>query len=177
MPLTLCGPAVVQIAFTVTQVIIDIYRGVYNTAFIKLVTMSVIALALNVLCDMGASLVAWLIVFVPFMSMTIMTILIAIAVGTEKRHVFPREREAPLGHKLKRGPHPPGRGHQQGHSSREHEWRRNTSHRTRDDERRHDDADWHSGQERRWEKEAAGVRREDDYIGDSRLENVTGLEK
>ena len=87
-----CGPVIVQIAFALTQVIVDIYKGIYNTAFIKLTTMSVIAVALNILCEMGATTIAWLIVFIPFISMTIMTVLIALAVGTDtpKRYISER---------------------------------------------------------------------------------------
>lgn len=90
--MAVCGPVIVQIAFALTQVIVDIYKGIYNTAFIKFITMGVIAIALNILCEMGATTVAWLIVFIPFISMTIMTILIAMAVGgeTPKRYINQR---------------------------------------------------------------------------------------
>ena len=155
MPITLCGPAIVQISFTITQVIIDIYKGVYNTAFMKFITMLVIALALNILCNMGASLVAWLIVFVPFISMTVMTVLIAIAVGTEKRQ--------------------PSFSTKQELHAREKELKRKTHHMSRVDERRNDDAQWHhhSHQERRWREEASRTRREDEYADNLKLENTT----
>ena len=36
---SLCAPAIVYIGFSLIQIIIDVYKGVFNNAFIKFVVM------------------------------------------------------------------------------------------------------------------------------------------
>jgi len=69
----LCPPAILYIVFTITHIIIDIFKKLYNLAFIKFVVMIVFTLLLNVLCSQGLTIVSWLIVFLPFIFMTIIT--------------------------------------------------------------------------------------------------------
>ena len=57
---------------TITHIIIDIFKKLYNLAFIKFVVMIIFTL-LNVLCSQGLTIVSWLIVFLPFIFMTIIT--------------------------------------------------------------------------------------------------------
>lgn len=68
---SLCPPTIIYIIFSITHVIIDTFNGLYNTALMKLLVMSMIAFLLNMLCDKGMSIVAWVIVFVPFIMMTL----------------------------------------------------------------------------------------------------------
>jgi len=75
----LCAPALIYIAFSLTQVIIDTFKGLYNTAFFKFIVMIVITILLNALCQSGMSIVSWIIVFIPFIFMSvIVTILLYI---------------------------------------------------------------------------------------------------
>jgi hypothetical protein len=75
----LCAPALIYIAFSLTQVIIDIFKGLYNTAFFKFIVMIIITFLLNALCQSGMSIVSWIIVFIPFIFMSvIVTILLYI---------------------------------------------------------------------------------------------------
>jgi len=77
--LELCAPALIYIAFSLTQVIIDIFKGLYNTAFFKFIVMIIITFLLNALCKSGMSIVSWIIVFIPFIFMSvIVTILLYI---------------------------------------------------------------------------------------------------
>ena len=69
----LCPPAILYIVFTITHIIIDIFKKLYNLAFIKFVVMIIFTLLLNVLCSQGLTIVSWLIVFLPFIFMTIIT--------------------------------------------------------------------------------------------------------
>ena len=49
--MNLCAPALIYIAFSLTQVIIDTFKGLYNTAFFKLIVMVIITILLNALCQ------------------------------------------------------------------------------------------------------------------------------
>jgi len=66
----LCPPAIIYAIFSVTQILIDSYKGLYNTAFMKIIVMVMVTLLLNILCDQGYSVVSWIIVFIPFILMT-----------------------------------------------------------------------------------------------------------
>ena len=76
-----CTPAILYIVFSITQIIIDIFKNLYNTAFLKFGVMIVFAVALNLLCKRGLGIVSWFIVFVPFIMMTVVTTLLLIVFG------------------------------------------------------------------------------------------------
>ena len=67
----ICAPALIYVAFSMTQIIIDTFKGMYNTAFFKVIVMIVITILLNALCQGGMSVISWIIVFVPFMFMSL----------------------------------------------------------------------------------------------------------
>jgi hypothetical protein len=69
--INLCGPAIIYLFFSITQIIIDIFKGLYNTAFMKGIVMIMVTLLLNILCEKGLSVVSWIIVFIPFIMMTV----------------------------------------------------------------------------------------------------------
>ena len=66
----LCAPALIYIAFSLTQVVIDTFKGLYNTAFFKFIVMIIITFLLNALCQSGMSIISWIIVFIPFIFMS-----------------------------------------------------------------------------------------------------------
>ena len=68
----LCAPAILYIAFSLTQIIIDIFKEMYNTAFFKFIVMVVFSIALNILCKRGLGVISWFIVFVPFIMMKLL---------------------------------------------------------------------------------------------------------
>jgi hypothetical protein len=67
----LCPPALVYLGFSLVQIIIDIIKNMYNTAILKFVVMLVFTAILNLMCSSGFTMAAWVIVFVPFILMTI----------------------------------------------------------------------------------------------------------
>jgi len=69
--INLCAPAIVYLIFSITQILIDLYKRLYNNAFIKVIVTSMVTLLLNILCEKGFSAVSWVIVFIPFILMTI----------------------------------------------------------------------------------------------------------
>jgi energy-coupling factor transporter transmembrane protein EcfT len=78
---SLCPPAILYLGFSLTQIIIDTFKGHNNTAFFKTIVMIVFTLLLNILCKSGLSLVSWLIVFIPFILMTYITAVLLFVFG------------------------------------------------------------------------------------------------
>lgn len=78
---TLCPPALIYIIFSLTQIIIDTYNGLYNTAFLKLWVASIFTILLNYLCSIGLGIISWFIVFIPFILMTVIIAILLIVFG------------------------------------------------------------------------------------------------
>jgi len=76
----LCMPAILYIVFSLTQIIIDIFKNMYNMAFLKFMVMIIFTILLNLLCKNGLGIISWFIVFLPFITMTILTTLILFVV-------------------------------------------------------------------------------------------------
>jgi hypothetical protein len=68
--LNLCPPALIYVIFSISQIIIDIYYKLYNTAFLKFVVAILVTFLLNALCKQGLGVISWIIVFIPFILMT-----------------------------------------------------------------------------------------------------------
>ena len=83
MKFQLCPPALIYLVFSLTQIIIDIFKGLYNTAFFKLIVMSMITILLNILCQGGLSIISWIIVFIPFILMTIIVSMLLYIFGLD----------------------------------------------------------------------------------------------
>ena len=81
MVLNLCSPAILYIGFSLTQIIIDIFKHMYNTALLKFIIMIFFTFILNTLCSKGLSIVSWMVVFIPFILMTIITSMILYILG------------------------------------------------------------------------------------------------
>ena len=67
----ICAPALIYIVFSLTQIIIDIFQAMYNTAFMKLIVATIITILLDALCKRGLDVISWVIVFIPFIFMTV----------------------------------------------------------------------------------------------------------
>jgi len=77
----LCPPAVIYLIFSITQILIDTFKGLYNTAFIKFIIMIMITLLLNILCQSGLGVISWIIVFIPFILMTVIVTMLLYIFG------------------------------------------------------------------------------------------------
>ncbi len=67
---TLCMPALIYLIFSVTHVIVDVYKEEYDKALIEFFVSAIFTLLLNILCRQGLGIVSWLIVSIPFLLMT-----------------------------------------------------------------------------------------------------------
>jgi hypothetical protein len=81
--INLCGPAIIYLIFSLTQILIDLFKGLYNTAFIKIIVMTMVTLLLNILCEKGLSMVSWVIVFIPFIMMTVIVSMLLYIFGLD----------------------------------------------------------------------------------------------
>lgn len=77
----LCAPAIIYIVFSITQIIIDMFKGFYNTAFMKAIVMIMVTILLNILCISGLSVISWIIVFIPFILMTVIVTMLLYIFG------------------------------------------------------------------------------------------------
>jgi hypothetical protein len=77
----LCPPSILYLGFSLTQIIIDTFKGFYNTAFFKTIVMIIFTILLNILCERGLTIVSWLIVFIPFILMTYITAVLMFVFG------------------------------------------------------------------------------------------------
>lgn len=83
MLLNLCAPALIYVAFSLTQIVIDTFKGLYNTAFFKVIVMIIITILLNALCQAGMGIISWVIVFVPFIFMSVIVAILLYVFGLD----------------------------------------------------------------------------------------------
>lgn len=81
--INLCAPAIIYLIFSITQILIDIFKGLYNTAFIKGIVTITVTILLNILCERGLSVVSWVIVFIPFILMTVIVSMLLYVFGLD----------------------------------------------------------------------------------------------
>lgn len=72
----LCAPAIIYLIFSITQILIDTIKGLYNTALMKVIVMIMVTFLLQILCKRGLNVISWIIVFVPFILMTVIVSLL-----------------------------------------------------------------------------------------------------
>ena len=83
--LDLCAPAILYIGFPLVQIIIDLFKQLYNTAFLKFLVMIMFTIILNTLCKRGLGIISWFIVFVPFIFMTVITTSLLFVFGLDPK--------------------------------------------------------------------------------------------
>lgn len=88
----ICPPASLYLAFSIIQILIDMFRGEMNTAFLKFIVMIIFTIALNMLCASGLGIISWFIVFIPFILMTYITTILVFVFGIPKTSNLRPER-------------------------------------------------------------------------------------
>jgi hypothetical protein len=95
----ICSPALVYLCFSLIQIIIDVYKKQFNTAFFKFWVMIIFTTLLNILCERGLGVISWLIVFVPIIMMTIIIFTLIYFLGFnpgQANKIFNVENAKPL---------------------------------------------------------------------------------
>ena len=77
----ICMPALLYIGFTLTHIIIDIFKKLYNSALLKFILMIIFTTMLDLLCKSGLTVLSWIIVFLPFILLTAITALLLFSLG------------------------------------------------------------------------------------------------
>jgi len=89
----ICPPASLYLAFSIVQILIDMFRGETTTAFLKFIVMIIFTIALNLLCSSGLGIISWFIVFIPFILMTYITTILVFVFGIPKTSELRPERK------------------------------------------------------------------------------------
>lgn len=76
-----CTPALVYAAFSLSGIAVDSFAGSYGDATSKAIVAVVLTLLLDTLCKRGYSTVAWVIVLIPFMLMTLIISMLTLVMG------------------------------------------------------------------------------------------------
>jgi hypothetical protein len=79
----LCPPALIYLIFSITQVVIDTVKGLYNTALVKVWVAFIFTILLNYLCQLGLGIISWFIVFIPFVLMTLVVAILLLMFGLD----------------------------------------------------------------------------------------------
>lgn len=79
----ICPPALLYLVFSITQIAIDSMKGMYNTALMKVWVTSIFTILLNYLCQSGLGIVSWIIVFIPFILMTLIVAILLVMFGLD----------------------------------------------------------------------------------------------
>ena len=77
----LCAPALIYLVFSLTHVIIDIFKEQYNQSFFKFIVMIFFTILLHLLCRRGLGVISWMIVFIPFISLSFLTAILLFVFG------------------------------------------------------------------------------------------------
>ncbi len=79
----LCMPALIYFIYSFSQVILDSGIGRYNLAIMKLVVTVLFTLMLNILCERGLTFVSWVIIFIPFILMSMIVSILLVFFGLD----------------------------------------------------------------------------------------------
>ena len=79
----ICPPALIYLVFSTTQVVIDTVKGYYNLALTKMFVALIFTILLNYLCGLGLGIISWLIVFIPFILMTLIVSMLLLMFGLD----------------------------------------------------------------------------------------------
>ena len=77
----LCSPALIYLVFSLTHIIIDIFKEQYNQSFFKFIVMIFFTILLHLLCKRGLGVISWMIVFIPFISLSFLTAILLFTFG------------------------------------------------------------------------------------------------
>ena len=96
----LCPPALIYLIYSVVQIGIDIIKGFYNTAFVKVWVAFIFTILLNYLCQSGLGIVSWIIIFIPFVLMTTIVGILLFQFGLDsksgKLRVYSKSNSTPI---------------------------------------------------------------------------------
>ncbi len=81
MNFELYPPVLIYICISLIQIILDLMKGLYNTSLMKLIVLVMISFLLHALCVNDLCIISWIIVFIPFILMSIITTMLLYIFG------------------------------------------------------------------------------------------------
>jgi hypothetical protein len=81
----LCAPALIYLIFATTHVLLDTTQQMYYSALVKLIISILITILLNQLCMRGLGIVSWIIIFVPFILLSTITVILLWLFGIDEK--------------------------------------------------------------------------------------------
>ena len=77
----LCSPALIYLAFSIIQLILDMSQGKFKLAIAKLFICLIFTYLLNLLCEQKLTQLSWIIISLPFLFMGYISLLLVYALG------------------------------------------------------------------------------------------------
>jgi len=72
----LCPPALIYVVFSLINIVLDLSDKKYKDAFTLLIISSIFTCLLQLFCMANMSMISWLLVFIPIILYTYMTLII-----------------------------------------------------------------------------------------------------
>jgi ABC-type bacteriocin/lantibiotic exporter with double-glycine peptidase domain len=72
----LCPPALIYIVFSTINIVLDISEAEYKNAFTHTIICAIFTCLLQIFCMANMSMLSWLLVFIPIILYTYMTVII-----------------------------------------------------------------------------------------------------
>jgi hypothetical protein len=80
----LCAPSIIYLGFSLISITVDLYHKKFEDAFVHFMSIFIITYLLDLLCKKGLSIISWLIVFIPFILMSLIITTIIFIFGINK---------------------------------------------------------------------------------------------
>jgi hypothetical protein len=87
---TLCTPALLFVMIMIFHLLFELYDKNYNMALVKVVASVFMILFLQLLCVVHMEIIGWLIVFLPLIIYTYMTVILFFVFGTHPEEAVRR---------------------------------------------------------------------------------------
>lgn len=76
-----CAPSLIYLIFGLTQVCLDVYQGYFNMTLMKILVTIIFTLLLNAMCLSGMTVLAWMIIAIPFILMSVIISMLLFVFG------------------------------------------------------------------------------------------------
>ena len=82
-----CTPTTFYLVFAGLQIFMDLINGLFVGALVKFFIMIVFTTLLNILCMRDLGIISWLLVFMPFILMTLISALVLDSIATNDNRI------------------------------------------------------------------------------------------
>jgi cobalamin synthase len=90
----ICTPAIIYVVFGIIEILVDLHKGLNNTAFVRFVVVILFTALLNLLCSSGLETITWIIVLFPFLFTGLTVAIILFHLGLESATGMSRQYQS-----------------------------------------------------------------------------------